>query len=531
MNSLRHSISIETLAQWAVGGAGLILAVFLGSMISDGNYQALAFIIAFSIGFVAYFGYCAFLWMMCICAIFIPGNLTFLPLGLKTFEVMLMAGTAHFFIEKTVFKKIYPRIGPQPAGTWLLLVLVIVFYHGATDRFGVRLLGADTWGGRAYLGILVSGLAYYCIQAMQFDVRKWKTLPLLVIVIATADLGIKLVSFIVPDVGQLISLFYSGIFSSASSLEFSRLGFLGNFGYVLVTAALSYSTLPGMITRGKLIPPILFIVGAALCLSSGYRSSLLFLFCLVLMASIRDLHYKTLLLFPLLATSLLVLSWIHSSVFPLPQGIQRGLIWVPGTWDENMSLDAAGSDDFRWKVWTYWAQNKFPEAPLIGRGLGVPNHEIMANLDEASAIDPNTGETIKTFVDRERSFTITGNLHNGFLSVIDRFGLVGAFCFITFIVISFTTIVKFMLQTPVNYNTCYIHWLGIYICAYILAYPIGALRIDDFFAPTVLMIGVFNVLAAAYTKATAPSAAKQLDQSSSDTRAAVGIPAPSAAAY
>ena len=529
MNSLRQSISIEALAQWAVGGAGLILAVFLGSMISDGNYQALAFIIAFSIGVVLYYGYSAFLWMMCICAVFIPGNLTFMPLGLKAFEVMLMAGTAHFFIEKTVFEKIYPRIGPQPAGTWLLLFLVIVFYHGVTDRFGVRLLGGDTWGGRAYLGILVSGLAYYCIQAMQFDVRKWKTLPLLVIVIATADLGIKLVSFIVPDVGQLISLFYSGIFSSDSSLEFTRLGFLGNFGYVLVTTALSYSTLPGMITRGKLIPPILFIVGAALCLSSGYRSSLLFLFFLVLMGCIRDLHYKTLFLFPLLVTSLLALSWIHSTVFPLPQGIQRGLVWVPGTWDENLSLDAAGSDDFRWKVWTYWAENKFPEAPLIGRGLGVPSHEIMANLEEESAIDPNTGDTIMTFVDRERSFTITGNLHNGFLSVIDRFGLVGAFCFFTFIVISFINIAKFMLQTPVNYSTCYMHWLGIYTCASILAYPAGALRIDDFFARTVLMIGVFNVLVAGYTRTAASNAAQQLVKSSSGTRAAVGIPAPSAA--
>lgn len=529
MNSLQHTISIQTLAQWAVGAIGLILAVFLGNMISEGNYQALALIMAFSIGFVLYFGFSAFLWMMCICAIFIPGHLTFLPLGLKTFEVMLMAGTAHFFLEKTVLKKVYPRIGPQPAGTWLLLFLVIVFFHGVTDRFGVRLLGGDTWGGRAYLGILVAGIAYYCIQAMQFDVRKWTAFPMLVIMIATADLGVKLVSFMSPNFEQLILSFYSGTFSSVSSLEFHRFGFLGNFGYVLVTAALSYSTLPGMFTRGKLVPPILFIVGAALCLSSGYRSSLLFLFFLVLMGCIRDLHYKTLLLFPLLVTSLLALSWIHSTVFPLPQGIQRGLVWVPGEWDENLSLDAAGSDDFRWKVWTYWAQNKFPEAPLIGRGLGVPNHEIMSNLEEATAIDPITGDTFMKFADRERSFTVTGNLHNGFLSVIDRFGLVGAFCFFTFIIISFIIIVKVMLQTPVNYNTCYIHWLGIYICASILAYPAGALRIDDFFAPTVFMIGIFNVLAADYTRAKNTKATKTPAGQPLGNRSTAGLPAPSAA--
>jgi hypothetical protein len=529
MNSLNQTISIQTLVQWALGAVGLGFAVFLGSMIAEGNYQALALILLLSVGFALYFGFSAFLWMMCICAIFIPGNLTFLPLGLKTFEVMLLAGTAHFFISQTVFKKTFPRIGPQPAGSWLLLFLVIVMLHGISDRFGVRLLGSDTWGGRAYLGILVSGLAYYCIQSMQFDVRKWTNLPLFVILISSADLGVKLVSYNEPQIGLLVSSFYSGTFNSDTFVEFSRWGFLGNFGYVLVTTALCYSTLTGMITRGNLVPPLLFLTGAALCLSSGYRSSLLFLFFLVIVGSIRDLHFKTLFLVPLLVTSLLALSWVHSSVYPLPQGMQRGLVWLPGDWDENLTLDAAGSDDFRWKVWAYWAQNKFPEAPLIGRGLGVPNYDILSNLDEATTIDPNTGETLMKFADRERSFTITGNLHNGFLSVVDRFGLVGAFCFFTFIIISFRNIFKVLFRTPVRYDTCYLHWIGIYICASILAYPAGALRIDDFFAPTVFMIGIFNVLAAGYDRAKADHGAKQPAKRPMGNRTPVGTPAPSAA--
>ena len=529
MNSLHNTISIQTLVQWTIAALGLVVAVFLGSMISEGNYQALALIVALSVGFVLYFGFSTFLWMICISAIFIPGHLTFLPLGLKTFEVMLMAGTAHFLLEKTVLKKIYPRMGPQPAGTWLLLFLVIVVFHGVTDRFGVRLLGSDTWGGRAYLGILVSGLAYYCIQAVQFNVRQWTNFPLIVILIASVDLAIKLISYNVPTFGLLISSFYSGIFSSDTLTEFNRLGFLGNFGYVLVTTALCYSTLPGMITRGKLVPPLLFLTGAALCLSSGYRSSLLFLFFLVLVGSIRDLHFKTLFLVPLIVTGLLTLSWVHSSVFSLPQGIQRGLVWIPGDWDESLTLDAAGSDDFRWKVWAYWTQNKFPEAPLLGRGLGVPNQEIMANLEEASAIDPFTGETLMKFADRERSFTITGNLHNGFLSVIDRFGIIGAICFFTFIIISFRNIFKVLFRTPVRYNTCYLHWLGIYICASILAYPAGALRIDDFFAPTVLMIGIFNVLAVGYDRAMASQRAKHPAKRAMGNINPASIPAPSAA--
>jgi hypothetical protein len=256
---------------------------------------------------------------------------------------------------------------------------------------------------------------------------------------------------------------------------------------------------------------------------------MLFLLCLLLIGSARDLRGKTLIVFPILITGLLTLSWIHSSVYSLPQGIQRGLVWIPGEWDENLKLDAEGSDDFRWKVWEYWAENKFPEAPLLGRGLGVPYEDILGNLDEAMAIDPGTGETVTKFADRERSFTVTGNLHNGFLSVIDRFGIVGAFCFFAFVATSFLRIIKVIYSTPVKYQNCSIQWLGIYICAYILAYPIGALRIDDFFAPTVLLIGIFNALVADYKRTQAANTADRGAIPVTAKEPVQGAPAPSVA--
>jgi hypothetical protein len=71
--------------------------------------------------------------------------------------------------------------------------------------------------------------------------------------------------------------------------------------------------------------------------------------------------------------------------------------------------------------------------------------------------------------------------------------------------------------------------LGIYICASILAYPAGALRIDDFFAPTVLMIGIFNVLAVGYDRAMASQRAKHPAKRAMGNINPASIPAPSAA--
>lgn len=524
--SAYKSINIQTLVRWSVASAGLAVAVVLGSTIAKGDYRSTALMITLGFGFVLYFRFSAFLWMICAAAIFIPGTLTFLPLGLKPFELLLIVGTSHFFLEKTVLKKLYPSMGPQPAGSWLLLCLAIVFFHSISDRFGVRLLGSDMWGGRGYLGILTSGVAYYCLQSMRINISSWSKLPILVMLVSSVDLVVKLVSFNFPAFELAVSSFYSGTLSYDPFLEFSRWGFLGDFGYVLVTAALSYSTLPGMISRGKIVPPILLLAGVVLCLSSGYRSSLLFLVCLLLVGSARDLRFKTLFIFPILITGLLFISWINSSVYTLPQGIQRGLVWIPGTWDENLKIDAAGSDDFRWKVWAYWAQNKFPEAPFFGRGLAVPYQEILENIEAVAAIDSETGNTISTYADRELSFTVTGNLHNGFLSVVDRFGIIGSFCFFAFIATSFINIIKVTHSTPIKYRTLSIHWFGIYICAYILAYPIGALRIDDFFAPTVFMIGVFNALVADYRR----SQAKDVSNPGADAVISRGSNVPSAVA-
>src|SRR5205807_8004572 len=111
------------------------------------------------------------------------------------------------------------------------------------------------------------------------------------------------------------------------------------------------------------------------------------------------------------------ISVVNSEIVPLPKQVQRSLAFLPGKWDLEMRHDVRSSNDFRRQVWTTFTREFFPAHPWLGRGFGFRSQWAQASVYK---YDPNANyQSVEV-----------GNIHNGFLSCLDAFGIIGTIFFV-----------------------------------------------------------------------------------------------------
>ena len=74
----------------------------------------------------------------------------------------------------------------------------VLTLHALHDRFGMRFLGSNVWGGRSYVNVFVGFAAFAVIQSIPLNPRIWRKLPYFVLAVAGFDLVIALVTTIFP---------------------------------------------------------------------------------------------------------------------------------------------------------------------------------------------------------------------------------------------------------------------------------------------------------------------------------------------
>ncbi|NJK90817.1 MAG: hypothetical protein HC904_02645 [Blastochloris sp.] len=303
---------------------------------------------------------------------------------------------------------------------------MVLLYHGAQDRFAMRLFGSDIWGGKAYISIALAILAYYVFLSSRYKEDTLSLLPGFAVIFSGFDVFLKLLTMFVPSVTPYVYFFYSDVSSSTlegeAAVFASRWGFLGNFGYLLILWSVSNCRIQEFLTKGRWVKASALCLGLFCCILGGYRSSIAVGACLVACAGFRDFGWRGIFcVLPL--TLMLTLAIMLQSLVGLPKQVQRSMAFLPGEWDQAVVADTKGSNDFRIGVWDVWLQEYFPKHAIWGRGFGLKPYEIMAVLPYTTG----SGETPE--YSRDEAFVVSGNLHNGFYSIIDRFGLVGLIFF------------------------------------------------------------------------------------------------------
>lgn len=465
------------------------LCLYLGYEAANGHPRVVLYPAVIILGLFLMFGLSHYLWVVAVGFIFLPGSIPGLPLPFRPAEMIFILLIVKFVIEQVIFRKKGILTGPMPDALLLFVFLSVLMFHGVSDRFAMRIFGSSVWGGRAYISILLALAAYFVVMSMRVDPKTFRHLPGIVLGIATFDFAIKLITTLVPSTANTIFYFYSGVsFIGMTEVEMGgRWGFLGNYGYLLLLWSFSGTRLQEFVTGGKVVKALAFGLGILCCLASGYRSSIAICIMMLACAGYRDFGLRGLLVvFP--AGMVLALVIALQSFVGLPKIVQRGLTFLPAPWDYDVVADAKGSISFREEVAEEWFQNMFPKRPFLGRGFGLPEHEMMATLPFIQ----NTGET--PWMTRNEAFVIGGHLHNGFLSVIDRFGLLGLILFLAWtgaVVIRLVRYMKLSRGEPLDPP---LQWLTIYLTTFTICYFPGALRVESFLPDQLFLVALFYSL-------------------------------------
>jgi O-antigen ligase/polysaccharide polymerase Wzy-like membrane protein len=404
--------------------AGLLLAIFIGTKVGASDYRPLVLGTLGLLGcaFALFSG--RFFWVITIASGSLAGTFPVLGGKFTPFQILMVIGIAKFLIEDVVLRRTKIKTGNR---TDLLLMagfMVILTYHGVHDRFGMRFLGSNVWGGANYVNVYVGLIAFFIIQSIPMKSSMWAKLPYLVLAISAFDLMIALITTIFPNTIYKIYPFYSAVSRSGveglvtgGAVETTRLGSAGNFGLTLITLVLAATSLRKILHPSNFFRVVTLAIGGLAVLLSSFRSAVFNTVAIFFVAGIRDLKWAVLVFLPLLGVLLFGLSFINSEVVALPKAVQRSLTFIPGSWDIDMKQDSVSSNQWRGEIWSQFLQEYFPRQPWIGRGFGFRSEWAARSVYR---YDPEANrQTIEV-----------GNLHNGFLSSLDTFGMVGTFFFI-----------------------------------------------------------------------------------------------------
>ncbi|MEO8426278.1 MAG: O-antigen ligase family protein, partial [Verrucomicrobiota bacterium] len=164
-----------------------------------------------------------------------------------------------------------------------------------------------------------------------------------------------------------------------------------------------------------------FLALIAVSLLGGYRSLVLILFFILVFQFAFEGLLRSRLFPVVLLFSLIAITFVIAFIQDMPLSVQRSLSFLPLEVDPMAWQDAAGTAEWRFQMW----KAVLPDVPkylLLGKGFAFSGTDYML-----------TQEAMRQglFTSFEDTL-ISGNYHNGILTLIIPFGLLGLLSFLWF---------------------------------------------------------------------------------------------------
>jgi O-Antigen ligase len=312
---------------------------------------------------------------------------------------------------------------PQITLPLVLMVVVAAVTAKFTGGIGLHALGSEVMGGKKYVYLLAGILGYFALTARR---------------IPPQDAGLYVALFFLPACANAISdlvsrlpgpFYWIYLILPANPYVFQdsgmlRLGGVSAAAVALFTYMLVRYGIRGIFLSGKWWRPVMLGLAFTGVFFGGFRSFVIL--CALIFAVqffLEGLH-RTRLLLVFGFTAMLAAVLCVPLADKLPRTFQRALSFLPlKNIDPIARAEAQASLGWRIQMWTAL----LPEVPrhlLLGKGYAITeeDYEMMGPTAFREA-DPS-----------QQGLALSGDYHNGPLSVILPFGIWGVIAFLWFLI-------------------------------------------------------------------------------------------------
>lgn len=355
-------------------------------------------------------------WNAALIVFFLPGQ----P------SVGLILGAASLFVSivtRTLTQRRTFISYPPVSYPLIFLAGVVVVTMFATGGLTGRAFGSETWGGKRYVEVLGAIIGYFALVARPIRPQSAVWLASLFFLSGVTAVISDLAYAAGPSFYFLFILFSSGVAATQAHTETTLLRFAG-----LALAAQAFCCFMLLrygireIFNWRHFWRLLFFASVSILgLFGGFRSTVI-LFCLMFAIQFYfERLFRSSLFLVLLLSGILLGSMVVSFATRLPMPVQRSLSFLPIEVHPLARQDAVNTLDWRLQMWKVVLPD-VPQYLLRGKGYGFSSTDfLLTQMAMQRGLFTAYEDTL-----------ITGNYHNGILTLIIPFGIWGAGAFAFF---------------------------------------------------------------------------------------------------
>ena len=365
-----------------------------------------------------------------------PMMMFFLKGDPKFTLVMITLSLAISITERTLNQ---PRFINVPAVSWSLFFMigVIALTAKLNGGIGLKAFGSEVYGGKKYVFLIVNILGYFALTAQPIPPGKAQRYVSYFFLGSTLGFIGDLYPFAPGFTHPIFWVIPPMMNYDAGAVQVGTTRLIGTSwaAVSVINALIARYGIRGIFLEGKLWRPAVFFISVVLIFFGGFRSALVLAgLTFTLQFFLEGMHRTK-------AMPFFVLAVVAGMALAIPLGgklpftFQRTLAFLPEGLihlSHDARLAAQTSSDWRYDMWKALLP-QIPEHLLLGKGYAI-SMEDFASMGADSAMhsaDPG-----------QQALALSGDYHNGPLSVILPFGIWGVIAFLWFIIAGMWVVYK-----------------------------------------------------------------------------------------
>lgn len=313
-----------------------------------------------------------------------------------------------------------------PHVVWPLIFLAIVVTVTAhfTGGFGGRVFGSSLWGAKRYLGVYGAIFALFGLVSQTIPKNKARLAASVFILAGLTSVVSNIAYTLGPSFYFLFNFFPSDLASHQYRATGGEMVRLTGLSFAAMDAAffvLLWYGVRGLFEINKPWRLLTFIAMIGLSLLGGFRSVLILSVLVFVSQLYLEGVHRSRYMPILLVVGLLGGGFTLVFLDDMPKTVQRSLSFLPVEIDRAAAQDAAASLNWRLEMWRV-VLPEVPEHLLLGKGYTFDGTEYyLTTIGMDRGIYPSYEHTL-----------VSGNYHQGILTIIVPFGIWGLIAFIWF---------------------------------------------------------------------------------------------------